>query len=166
VNTFPVIPYASSLVVIDCNTDSVIVPGMLMSYDYIRDIQLDPVRERIFVVGADSHNVYVLRDVEGGVVEEPSSVSSASGSGLRVQPTPDGYEVSYSIASTCRVDLSIHDQIGREVRQLVAEEQAAGQHRVTWDSRDRSGNRVPRGVYFIQLRSPAVRDEHKIVVAR
>jgi DNA-binding beta-propeller fold protein YncE len=166
VNTFPVIPYASSLVVIDCNTDSVIVPGMLMSYDYIRDIQLDPVRERIFVVGADSHNVYVLRDVEGGVVEEPSSVSSASGSGLRVQPTPDGYEVSYSIASTCQVDLTVYDLMGCKVRSLVNGQLPAGEHCVNWDCRDTNGTLAPRGVYFIRLDTPDFTDVKKAVVTR
>jgi DNA-binding beta-propeller fold protein YncE len=125
VNIFPAVGFASSLVVIDCNTDSVIVPSMLMSTGCIRDIQLDPVRERIFVIGVDSTDVYVLRDVQGGVAEEPAPASLGVGSGLQVQPTSDGYEVSYSIASTCQVDLSIRDQIGRGVRQLVARGTAA-----------------------------------------
>jgi len=166
VNAGPEIGFATSLVVIDCNTDSVIVPRMLMSTGCIRDIQLDPIRERIFVIGVDSTDVYVLRDVEGGVTEESVSAGPAETSGLKAQPTSDGFDLSYSIASPCFVDLSIHDQLGRAVRRLVAGEQAAGQHRISWDCRDSSGDHVPAGVYFIQLRSVAVTDEQKVVIAR
>jgi DNA-binding beta-propeller fold protein YncE len=165
-NTYPDVNHNSALVVIDCNTDSVIVPGMLATGDFIRDIQIDPIRQRIFVVGADSYNVYVLRDTgyEGVTEARPAGLRPASG--LQVQPASGGFEVSYSIESPCGVDLSIHDQIGREVGQLVAEWQAAGQHRVKWDRRERSGSRVPAGIYFIQLRTPAVIDEQKVVVTR
>jgi len=166
VNTGPAVGMASTLVVIDCDTDSVIVPRMLMTEGFIQDIQLDPMRERIFVIGVDSTDVYVLRDVEVGVAEKPVHISPTASSGLQVQMTSGGFDLSYSIASSCRVDLSIHDQLGREVRQLVGEEQAAGRHSVTWDGRDQSGNRVPAGVYFIQLRSPALNDEQKVVVTR
>jgi len=166
VNRGPDYIHKGSLVVIDCETDSVIVPGMLMSNDYIRDIQLDPIRERIFVVGADSYNVYVLRDVEGGVVEEPASAGSATASGLQVHQTPSGFELSYSIASPCRVDLSVYDQLGRDVRQLVDSVQSAGHHLLTWDCRDRNGDRVPFGAYFIQLRTPSAKEEQKVVVTR
>lgn len=166
VDVCPYIGFATSLVVIDCNTDSVIVPELLTSHGVIRDIQLDPIRERIFVIGVDSTDVYVLRDVEGGVVEDSAPASPGSTSGLNVQRTADGLDLSYSIASPGRVELSVYDQLGREVRQLVAMEQAAGQHRVTWDCRDRSGGRVPHGVYFVQLRSPALNAEQKVVVTR
>ena len=165
-NNYPDGIHNSSLVVIDCNTDSVIVPGMLVSDDFIRDIQLDPVRERIFVVGADSYNVYVLRDVEGGVVEEPASAGPASAPGLQVLMTSDGYELQYSIASPCRVDLSVYDLTGREVRRLVASQQSAGEHQAIWNCADSAGNAVPRGVYLIRLDTPGSRSVKKAVVAR
>lgn len=164
VNAFPSVPYASALAVIDCNTDSVIVPRMLMTEGFIRDIQLDPVRERIFVIGVDSTDVYVLRDVQGGVAEEPASPGPASASGLQVLMTSSGVELQYSIASPCRVNLAIHDQIGREVRQLVAGEQPTGQHRVTWDGLDSSGAAVARGVYLCSLVAGGTRLSRKIVL--
>jgi DNA-binding beta-propeller fold protein YncE len=166
VNAFPTIPYASALAVIDCSTDSVIVPRMLMTEGFIQDIQLDPIRQRIFVIGVDSTDVYVLRDVEGGVAEDPAPTAPSSTSGLRVRMASVGFDLSYSTASSSRVDLSIHDELGREVRQLVAEEQAAGQHRVTWDCRDSSGSPVALGVYLIRLDTPGFRSVQKAVVAR
>jgi hypothetical protein len=166
VNTNPAVNMGSSLVVIDCNTDSVIVSGMLTTAGVIRDIQLDPVRERIFVVGVDSHYVYVLRDVESGVADEMVSTSPVWNSGLNVQTKADCSEVSYSIASKCWVDVSVYDLTGREIRRLVSEEQSAGDHRVLWNCRDTAGHSVPRGVYLVRLDTPGFRSVKKAVVAR
>jgi hypothetical protein len=152
------------LVVIDCNTDSIIEPGMLQGGS-LYDILVDPIRQRVFVVG-DTDKVYVLRDVEGGVVEELASAGPALVPGLQVQMTSGGFDLSYSIASPCFVDLSVYDLMGREVRQLVAEEQPAGQHSVTWDRSEHSGAAVPRGVYFIRLDTPGFRAVKKAVVTR
>jgi DNA-binding beta-propeller fold protein YncE len=165
-NTYPDVNHNSALVVIDCNTDSVIEPGMLATGDFIRDIQIDPIRQRIFVVGADSYNVYVLRDTGYEGVTEAKPAAPRPASGLQAQPTPGGYEVSYSIATSGRVDVSVYDLMGREVRRLVAEEQSAGEHRVPWDSRDSVGSLVPRGVYLIRLDTPGFRSVKKAVVTR
>jgi hypothetical protein len=166
VNIYPDTSHASSLVVIDCNTDSVIVPGMCFSSSFIQSIELDPVSERVFVTGVDSNYVYVLRDVEGGVVEEAVSTGSDLATGLQVQMTSGGFDLSYSIASPCRVDLSVYDLTGREVRRLVAEGQSAGEHRVLWNCADSVGNTVPPGVYLIRLDTPDFTDAKKAVVTR
>jgi hypothetical protein len=154
------------LVVIDCNTDSIIVPMMLLGDEFIYDIELDPIHQRIFVTGGDSNTVYVLRDVQGGVAEEPTPTSSAFESGLQAQASSDGYELRYSLASPCRVDLSVYDLMGREIRRLVAEEQPAGEHSVMWNCRDSVGNAVPRGVYLVRLDTPGFTDTRKAVVTR
>jgi len=166
INIYPDGTHGSSLVVIDCNTDSVIVPGMLVSDDFLYDIQLDPIRQRIFVTGGDTNTVYVLRDVEGGVVEDPSSVGPAVVPGLRVQMTSGGYDIQYSLASSCRVDLSVYDLMGREVKRLVAEQQPGGEHRVNWDCRDKDGTTAPRGVYFCRLTAGSVSSVKPSVVTK
>jgi DNA-binding beta-propeller fold protein YncE len=164
INVYPDPVHNGSLVVIDCNTDSVIVPGMLLG-DYLYDIQLDPIRQRIFVVG-DTNKVYVLRDTGyGGIAEdEPSGPRPASG--LQVQMTSGGFDLSYSIASPCRIDLSVYDLMGREVKRLVAEQQPGGEHRVNWDCRDKNRVSVARGVYFARLDTPGFADVRKAVVSR
>jgi len=155
---------SSFVAVLDCNTDSIIVPGLHLGERVPLDIQLDPVRKRIFVIRADSNTIHVLRDVEGGVAEEPASAGPALSPGLRVQMTTGGCELRYSIASPCRVSLSVYDLMGREVRQLVAGQQPAGQHRVLWNRRDRSGYEVARGVYFCTLSAENQRSSSKIVL--
>jgi hypothetical protein len=152
------------LAIIDCNTDSVIMSGVSLGHCY--DIQLDPVRQRIFVVGADSYNIWVLRDTGYEGVAEAKPAGPRLASGLQVQPASGGFDLSYSITSPCRVDLSVYDLTGREVRRLVAEGQSAGEHRVFWNCGDSVGNPVPPGVYLIHLDTPGFRSVKKAVVVR
>jgi len=152
--------------VVDCNTDSIIVSNLVLGYWPPYDFQIDPIRERVFAIGCESTSVHVLRDVEGGVAEEPASARPAVVPGLRVQMTSGGLDLSYSIASPCRVDLGIYDLMGREVRRLVSEEQSAGQHCEVWNRTDHSGAAVARGVYFVRLGTPSFTEVQKAVVTR
>ena len=156
----------SSIVVLDCNTDSIIVPALQVGRWQPADIQLDPIRERIFVIGADTGTIHVLRDTGYGGVAEGKRLEPRPSSGLRVQMVPSGFEIRYSVTSACRVELSVYDLMGREVRRLVAEGQLTGQHAVVWNCQDLHGNRAARGVYFVRLDTPGFRSVKKAVVAR
>jgi hypothetical protein len=79
---------------------------------------------------------------------------------------PGGFDIRYSIGSPRRVDLSVYDLMGREVRQLVADMQSAGQHSVVWNCTDGNRTAVARGLYFIRLDTPGFRSVKKAVVAR
>ena len=163
--TYPDGIHTSSLTILDCHTDSVIASGVLANYGGIQDIQLDPIRQRIFVVGVDTNSIYVLRDTGYGIAEDKPSLPPL-GSELHLQPMPGWFDIRYSIASPCRVDLSVYDLMGREVRWLVAEKQSAGQHSVVWNCQDHDGRVVARGVYFIRLDTPGFRSVKKAVVTR
>ncbi len=68
------------------------------------------------------------------------------------QPSEGRVEFAWTLATTARVSLVIHDVRGRSMRELVPQEEAtAGPHRASWDGRDASGRAVPPGVYFAQL---------------
>jgi hypothetical protein len=148
----------SSIIVLDCNTDSIIVPGLPLGHWGPSDIQLDPIRQRIIVVGADSGMVHFLRDTGYASVAEPRPARPRTVSDLQLRMTPGGYEVSYSLASPCRADVSVYDLMGRELRKLVTEQQPAGRHSAIWDRRDRAGAAIAPGVYFIRLQCRGLRD--------
>lgn len=156
---------SSYIKVLDCRTDSFIATRVLPNSWVIQDIQLDPVRQRIFVIGVDTNDIYVLRDTGYGIAEaKPAGPRSASV--LQVQTRPGGFDLLYSVASPCRVDLSVYDLMGREVRRLVSDRQSAGQHSVVWNCLDLHGNRAAPGVYFIRLDTPGFSDVKKAVVTR
>jgi hypothetical protein len=157
---------SSHIVVLDCNTDSVIVPKLQLGHKVALDIQLDPIRERIFVIGADSGTIHVLRDTGYAGITGATPTGPLLAPGLRLLMTSGGCEVSYSIASPGRVALSVYDLMGREVTQLVTEQQPAGQHCAFWDCRDHSGATVARGVYFVRLDTAGSAEVKKAIVTR
>jgi serine protease AprX len=82
-----------------------------------------------------------------------------------VDPVPSGYvleqnfpnpfnpstTIMYALPATGMVSLKVYDVMGREIRTLVAEPQAAAHHTVRWDGTTSAGNQVPSGVYFYRL---------------
>ena len=69
--------------------------------------------------------------------------------------------IQYQLPVTEKVQLIIHDVLGREVETLVNEIQPAGLHSVRWDSRD-----SPSGVYFYTLVAGPVVQTRKMVLLR
>ena len=69
----------------------------------------------------------------------------------RPNPSRSGCEVRYELPKEDRVDLNVHDIQGRVVRRLRHGIQAAGSYSSFFDARDESGNRLPAGIYLINL---------------
>jgi DNA-binding beta-propeller fold protein YncE len=155
----------SSLVVLDCNTDS-IVGRLPLGRSWPQGIEIDPVHERIFVIGADSGTIHVLRDTGYGGIADAKPGRLGLSLDLQVQMSDGGFEVRYNLASPCRVDLSVYDLMGREVRRLAAEKQSAGMHSIVWNCHDRNDRPAARGVYFIRIDTQGLSDVKKAVVTR
>jgi hypothetical protein len=69
------------------------------------------------------------------------------------QPNPfnPATEISYHLTEAGVVQLAIYNQNGQMVRQLVAEQQKPGFHRVSWDGANSAGLTQPSGIYFAKL---------------
>lgn len=61
--------------------------------------------------------------------------------------------ISYQLNTSDFVSLVIYDQLGRQVKTLVAQGQSAGQHYANWNGRDEAGRVVPSGVYLYSLKT-------------
>ncbi|MEO0051756.1 MAG: hypothetical protein ABIK11_04315 [candidate division WOR-3 bacterium] len=137
-------PRGETLKVLDCRTDSVIDRVYLEEYSLFGppDIELDPVRHRIFAIGCDSA-LYVLRELEQGVEEERSNNPGRSAPtvvrGVLYLPERAG-----AAGKPVLVDIT-----GRRVRELVP------------GANDVRGL-VP-GVYFVRSNAGV---ERKVVIAR
>jgi hypothetical protein len=64
------------------------------------------------------------------------------------------------------IRLTVYDVQGRIVATLADEVREAGEHRVSWDGRDRQGSAVASGVYVVRLHSPHGSHARKITLAR
>jgi hypothetical protein len=60
--------------------------------------------------------------------------------------------IEYRVSKTGRVHLAVFNVLGQKVRTLVDQDQFRGTHRVMWDGKDDSGNRLASGMYFYQLK--------------
>ncbi len=112
----------------------------------------------------NSHRVeYLDLSLAGSVAagRPPAGKAAASGepAGSELYPnTPNpfnaGTQIAYRLAGAGAVRLRIYNLLGQPVHTLVDEVQAAGEHRLSWDGRDRRGAPVAAGIYVVRLDHP------------
>jgi len=81
-------------------------------------------------------------------------VPGVGAGGPTVGPNPfrEAVDLRFALAGGERVDATIHDLLGREVRVLArGARMEAGAQSLRWDGRDAAGRRVAAGVYFVRL---------------
>jgi hypothetical protein len=66
-------------------------------------------------------------------------------------PFNPGTTIQYSLQKDAMVTLAIYDIRGRQIAQLVSENQATGQYQIYWQAMDAKGNQLPSGIYFYRL---------------
>ncbi len=97
-----------------------------------------------------------------GVWDRPGASAN-----VRVRPNPsrDGAEVRFSLASGSHVRVEVCDVAGRRIRALLDEQLPAGEHDAHWDGRDERGERVRPGTYFAVVREgPSVRSRRMVLL--
>ena len=62
--------------------------------------------------------------------------------------------ISFTLAESTYVELTIHNAVGQMVRTLVQGERAAGEHRLIWNGRDDGGESVASGRYVAKMAGP------------
>jgi flagellar hook assembly protein FlgD len=72
----------------------------------------------------------------------------------------------YTLASAGRVTIQVFTMSGDIVQVLCAATEAAGEYKITWDGRNRSGQMVARGLYFIRAVGPDLDEIRKVLVVR
>ena len=80
--------------------------------------------------------------------------------------TGDFTRLEFTLPRAASVSCRIFDVRGRRVRTLAGGAFGAGQHDVTWDTRDDGSRRVPGGVYLVQLRVDGDSSTRKVIVTR
>lgn len=78
-----------------------------------------------------------------------------------------GVAIHYVLApQSAPASLALFDVTGRRIRVLDADQRTPGTHVRTWDRLDDQGRTAARGVYFVQLATPASTVARKITVTR
>jgi len=130
--------------------DVVIIEGF-MDYDY-GDPQITPIGDGNVISGLVAVNDPL-----------PRPMSSAGGF-KSIQPNPFNpvTKLSFVLTRDSLTQLNIYDIRGQLVRSLVNDRLPAGDHTLTWDGTDLTGQHVASGTYFARLRIDTVMEVRKM----
>ncbi len=98
--------------------------------------------------------IKVLQDLGEPVGVEAATLSLPLTTALLpVHPNPfrGSASIAYALAEKGKVRLSVYNVAGQMVRDLVNAVQAPGRYSASWDGRDRSGRKLPSGVFLYRL---------------
>ena len=74
--------------------------------------------------------------------------------------------IGYRLPVNGDLELTIYDQLGRQIRKLVNRAQPAGLHQIEWNGLDDYGDAVSSGIYLYQLKSGGSIESRKMVLIR
>ena len=74
--------------------------------------------------------------------------------------------VEFTLPKELPVDLSVYSVNGRKLKTLFSGVANAGSKKLVWDGKDRYGNELPRGTYFLRLKAGDLRTVRKLVVLK
>jgi len=74
--------------------------------------------------------------------------------------------ISYLLVTNNKIELSIYNLMGKEVKQLVNEEQSAGEYQITWNGKDNNEKEVSSGIYIAVLTSGKFKKSIKLTLIR
>ena len=106
-----------------------------------------------------------------GIGDDPGAHGSAFVNFLNLRsdnPMRSGEaRIAFGLAKTEKVEIKVYDVSGRLVRTLANRIFPGGvEHVVIWNGTNDDGNKVARGVYFYQLRSPSFVSQKKLAVLK
>jgi hypothetical protein len=87
-------------------------------------------------------------------IKEREEIAAKKRNGLaKIYPNPFSKSViiEYQLSVTSSVSLKIYNRTGQLIKTLVNEKQGFGNHQVTWNANNNTGEKVPNGVYFCKL---------------
>jgi hypothetical protein len=87
---------------------------------------------------------------------------------LRTYPNPfkPSTAIEYRVASRADVRIRVFDLNGALVKELLNENVAAGEHRVTWDGTDKNHARVSSGIYFFRVECAAKAISGRLILVK
>ncbi|MBD3401558.1 T9SS type A sorting domain-containing protein [candidate division GN15 bacterium] len=74
--------------------------------------------------------------------------------------------IQYALPAASDVTIEVLNLLGQRVRLLVDEYRGPGVHRLVWDGRDESGDRVASGVYFYRIATGDFVDSRKMLLLK
>jgi hypothetical protein len=135
-----------------------------------------PYHELMFVYNDWNNGVPSVSDLVPAL--EGATVSLASRTPSAILPTefdlsqnkPNTFnpstQINFALPSAAKVNLTVFNVLGQQVKTLVDEYMTAGYQTVTWDGRDNSGASVASGVYFYRIAAGDFAETKKMLLLK
>ena len=142
---------------------------------------LDPNFETLAVYDLDGDEAPELigRGVQDSTVQVWGSPNTPTGisdrdlavAGFQLQqnyPNPfnPSTTIRYSLENPGRIEMTIFDTLGRQVRALINEHKPAGEYAIAWDGRNDAGMRVTSGAYFYQIKAGGRQQTRRMILLK
>jgi len=98
-----------------------------------------------------------------GSMPDPESISLAHN---YPNPFNSTTKIFFHLDAPANITISVWDVLGRHVKTLYEGSQAAGEHSVIWDGRDKNGAPVPSGIYLVRMTGNGFSQTRKVVLAQ
>lgn len=118
----------------------------------------------------------IVLDKEGWILKNVDSVTFVEGipavpSEFSLQqnyPNPFNGEtvIEFTLPQRKRVEITLYNIYGQQVRKLLSQSYEAGTHRVVWNGTDEQGNVTASGLYFYQMRAGDFIKQKKLLFIR
>jgi hypothetical protein len=70
--------------------------------------------------------------------------------------------INYELPRLSRVEISIFNMLGQQVKNLKISSQNGGVHKMTWDGTNSLGNRIPSGIYVVHFKAVSLEGKDEI----
>ncbi len=128
------------------------------------------------IIGGDSWSNFITAAIQARqkYADLPTDVDDDNGQLPRsftlYQNAPNPFnpvtDISFAIPKSGIVAVQVFDVLGRSVKQLTNGQYPAGEHKLTWDGTDESGNQVSSGVYFYRVQFENDSQTRKMVLMK
>lgn len=112
-----------------------------------------------------SNNYFTITDFVGNDDPQVTPLVTAVQS-IYPNPFRTDTTIKYSVKDAGNLTLGIYDVKGRLVKHLLHSKSSAGSFSTTWNGTDESGNQLPNGVYYLQMKTESCQTTRKIVLLR
>ena len=143
---------------IQLDSDSTMTGGVLPD---IRVPINDSVIDQLYIDSIDVELKYAIKQLHSliGINEQIIVKSGLSLEQIFPNPISKCTTISYKLAESDKINLSIFDLSGRQISVLIQETQEAGIHHIFWDAEN-----IQAGIYFVRIATIGGTITRKIVV--
>ncbi|MBN2089144.1 Ig-like domain-containing protein [candidate division KSB1 bacterium] len=133
------------------------------------NLKINLLAQKNFTFAANKKE-FRLRIQKVGSIDANENINSTVTSFELYQNYPNpfnpGTQIRYRLAKSALVTLKVYNLNGQEVRTLAKGEQESGIYLVEWDGLSESAEKMPTGIYWLQLRVDAEVQVKKMLLAR